>query len=706
MTGLKLTQDQTKIRDASLDSRIFLTGPAGHGKTTAAISRLEHLLNNQITPQEILILVPQKTLALPYYRYLSSKKTSASGEPAILTVGGMARRMVDLFFPLICEPAGFSPINLLPTFLTLETAQYYLAQVSEPLFAKGYFNSINIDHNRLLSQILDNMNKAAVVGFPLEEIGLRLKDACLNEKGQWIAFQQAEECALLFRKYCLEHHLLDYSLQMEVFINFIWDSSPGRNFINHQYRHLIYDNLEEDVPITHDLVKSWIPDLQSTLVIYDTDGGFRSFLGADSINGYELQTLCEECVEFKHSFTSTSGMELLQRTLSSNILLTSKAIPPREILQEFDIVHSNFYPEMIDSACCTINQLINEKSESPAEIVVLAPYLSDALLFSLSSKLAEYQINSYSARPSRTLVKEPVVGCLLTLARLGHPLWDLPISQYEVRQALMVAISEMDLVRADLCSRTLFSEKHKESGLSSFNQLQGELPERITYSIGEKLEKIRNWIEEYKSHEILPLFGFFGKVFGELLSQPGFSFHNDFESASITAKLTTSTKKFRQVMVNNVDFSEINCGREYTTTLQKGLIGAQFFKPASDNPADAVLIAPAFTYLMTNRAVKYQLWLDIGSNGWWERLNQPLTHPYILNRHWQRGNKWQDANEIKANQESLARLVRGLLRRCNQHLYLYTAGMDDQGREQRNQLLQAFQLIYKRLSTQKVISNV
>jgi hypothetical protein len=242
--------------------------------------------------------------------------------------------------------------------------------------------------------------------------------------------------------------------------------------------------------------------------------------------------------------------------------------------------------------------------------------------------------------------------------------------------------------------------------LKSFNQLKGDLPERITYSIGEKLELIRTWIERYKIQEALPLFGFFGKVFGELLSQPGFAFHNDFESAGITARLIASVKQFRQVMVNNQNFNESDCSREYINTLQKGLIGAQFFTPVQEKPVDAVLIAPAFTFLMTNRAVNYQFWLDIGSNGWWERLNQPLTHPYILNRHWQRGRKWLDADEIKANQDSLARLVRGLLRRCNQHLYLYTAGMDDQGREQRNQLLQAFQLIYKRLATYKGNSDV
>ena len=37
------------------------------------------------------------------------------------------------------------------------------------------FEGITIQRNRLVSQIIDNLNKAAVVGFPLEEIAERLK---------------------------------------------------------------------------------------------------------------------------------------------------------------------------------------------------------------------------------------------------------------------------------------------------------------------------------------------------------------------------------------------------------------------------------------------------------------------------------------------------------------------------------------------------
>ncbi len=157
-------------------------------------------------------------------------------------------------------------------------------------------------------------------------------------------------------------------------------------------------------------------------------------------------------------------------------------------------------------------------------------------------------------------------------------------------------------------------------------------------------------------------------------------------------------------MLGFPDFDEKNCAREYLNTLASGLIGSQFYD-AESHP-NAVLIAPAYTYLMSNRPVKYQFWLDIGSSGWWERLNQPLTHPYVLNRYWQKGTPWLDGDEIKANQTTLARLVGGLLDRCNQHLYLHMAGMDDQGREQRNQLLQAFNLLFRRAIKAKADEHV
>ncbi len=120
------------------------------------------------------------------------------------------------------------------------------------------------------------------------------------------------------------------------------------------------------------------------------------------------------------------------------------------------------------------------------------------------------------------------------------------------------------------------------------------------------------------------------------------------------------------------------------------------FHNRDEAPQDAVLIAPAHAFLMENRTVACQFWLDIGSLGWWERLNQPLTNPYILRRGWQPGTVWSYNQDFDANQEHMQRLVSGLLNRCEKHLYVYSVQVNERGSEQRGPLLQAFQTLRKR----------
>jgi hypothetical protein len=77
-------------------------------------------------------------------------------------------------------------------------------------------------------------------------------------------------------------------------------------------------------------------------------------------------------------------------------------------------------------------------------------------------------------------------------------------------------------------------------------------------------------------------------------------------------------------------------------------------------------------------------------------LDQPLTHPYVLNRNWDASQRWTDAQEFAANQASLERLVRGLLDRCEEHVYLYTVGLNQAGINQHSPLLSGIQLFLKR----------
>jgi len=153
-------------------------------------------------------------------------------------------------------------------------------------------------------------------------------------------------------------------------------------------------------------------------------------------------------------------------------------------------------------------------------------------------------------------------------------------------------------------------------------------------------------------------------------------------------------RKFRLALELDTaaEFDPGQLGREYIAMLQEGVIAAQYMQPYQVD-SNAVLVAPATTFLLMNRPAAFQIWLDAGSSGWNERLAQPLTQPHILSRQWQPGRVWTDADEVAAENESLARLISGLLRRCRRKIYLGLPELGETGFEQRGMLLRAFQQV-------------
>jgi len=728
---VKLNPQQTAVVDLPLAGPTFLEGPAGGGKTTAAVQRLLRLLKDGTPGGSILVLVPQRTLAAPYSTALRRSRLRAGGLPSIQTAGGLARRMVELFWPLAAQPAGFADPDRPPTFLTLETAQYHMARLVRPLLDDGYFESITVDRNRLYSQIIDNLNKAAVVGFPHGEIGRRLEAAWNGDPAQVRVYSDAQECANRFRDYCLAHNLLDFSLQVEVFWRHLWPLPICRDHLTQTYRHLLVDNVEEDTPFAHDLLRDWLPAAESALLVYDQDAGYRQFLGADPASGYALRDLCDETVLFGESLVTPPELQTLNAHLAR--ALDQPASPPaapappdavRETLRfEEDL---RFYPQMLDWTARQIADLL-EEGESPGEIVVLAPFLSDALRYSLMERLARLGVPARSHRPSRALRDEPAAHALLTLVALGHPQWQLTPSRFDVAYSLMQAVDEMDLVRAQLLSQIVYRPKEGVPQLTSWERINPEMHERISYVLGGRYDTLRLWLAETARKAEQPLDHFLSRLFGEILSQRGHGFHDDLDAARVAATLVESVQKFRQgagfdtppagtatqptdaslspweragVRAGQTTPPDRSLGREYIAMVEDGVLAAQYVGAWQEPDArtDAVLLAPAYTFLMMNRPVDYQFWLDIGSRGWYERLYQPLTHPYVLSRQWDGQRQWGDADEHAASQERLYRLAAGLLRRCRKQVFLGLSELGEQGYEQRGPLLWAFNQVLRQLA--------
>jgi hypothetical protein len=317
-----------------------------------------------------------------------------------------------------------------------------------------------------------------------------------------------------------------------------------------------------------------------------------------------------------------------------------------------------------------------------------------------------------SHRPSRALREEPSTRCLLTLAVIAHPGWGICPSRFDVAYALMQAIDGMDLVRAHLLAEIAYRVQEGQPGLGSFDRINPDMQERLTFVLGERYERLRGWIEEYLTARPSWFDHFLGRLFGEVLSQEGYGFHRDYDAGRAAANLIESVRKFRWATVGarfprpplaadtEGEAVDVPLGREYLEMVRDGVIAAQYVAGWQLQPGNAVLLAPAYTFLMANRPVDYQFWLNVGGSGWWERLYQPLTHPYVLSRRWPADAIWGDTDEVETRRETLYRLTMGLIRRCRRKIYLGMSELGEQGYEQKGPLLQAIQRVLRRQGLQ------
>lgn len=691
---MRLLKQQQLVANENSDTTIFLDGVAGTGKTTAAIERIKSLIRAGVAPESILVLVPQTSLALPYVDALRRSRLKTGANIQTATVGQLAVTMIDLFWPLVAEASGVAQPHKRPLFLSLEMVQYYMARFVAPeIERQDYFNSVHIDRNRLYTQIVDNLNKAALVGFPHETISQRLKSAWQGDVEQSFIYDDAQASASLFRQACLQHNLLDFSLQIELFRDHLWRAEPFWRYLTERYRHLIVDNLEEGTPVTHEFLQQWLPHCDSAVLICDTEAGFRRFLGADPQTALQLKELCAVHVTLDNHRVMSGDIEAFQIEMARSMNQASKQKPPKNSDLQMAIAYTDnrYHPQMLDWAADHIAALVHDEGVPPRDIVVLAAFLPDALRFALQNRLDEREVPHRSHRPSRALRDEPAARTLLTMAKLAHPEWHLRPDRLDVAFALSLAIAELDPVRARLLTDMLY----RDGQLLPFERIQDpKAQSRITFELAARYDRLRQWLDDYAQDE--PLDMFFSRLFGELLSQPAYGFHKNFDATNAAANLIDSAREFRQTALRIEP--ELPAGLEYVRMVDSGAIANLYVRDWANEKLNAVLLSPAYTFLMKNQPVDYQFWLNVGSTGWGQRLHQPLTHPYVLSRQWEQGRIWTDADEYAINQEVLYHVAAGLIRRCRKRIYIGFSEYGEQGMEQRGPLLMAVQNMLRRMA--------
>jgi hypothetical protein len=498
-----------------------------------------------------------------------------------------------------------------------------------------------------------------------------------------------------FRSFCLENNLLDFSLQVQLFREFVWQDPLCRRYLTSQFAHLIYDNCEEDPPYVHDVLIEWLPSFKSALIVYDNQAGYRVFLGADPHSAWRLHEQAQHTRELTQSFTASPEVALLR-----NYLVTpekSQVYPPLDYATLTKVLHIpehplRFYQQMLADVAAQIQELVASGTK-PGQIAILAPFVNSSSGFAMQQALSQRGIRARIFRPSIPLIEDAVIQCFITLAELVHPEWHLPLAKTQLTNCLTAAIDSLDMVRARLMVDNLVDFANSTDLLKPFDGLPEAMQNRITPNFGSRYEQLRLWLRQVDPQ--LPLDIFVSQLFGEVLSQPGFGFHQNISAGQSTHNLMESYRKFR-LSVNMQTVRDSNqLSLDYVRTLLDGVISAQYLSTWQNEDPDSVLIAPALTFLVSGQSVDYQVWLSVGSSGWYERLEQPLTHPYVLNRAWPEGKKWTSEEESRVSTINLEMILSGLLSRCRKGIILGLSEYNQAGQEEKGLLLLRLQSLLR-----------
>ncbi|MGC9360398.1 MAG: hypothetical protein ACP5G7_08505 [Anaerolineae bacterium] len=680
-------------------------GSAATGKSTALVWRLLLMLERGVRADQVLCLVPQRGQAERYQRMMAALMLEAERRGAqlgsmavdITTYYGLCRRLVALFWPVLAPLAGFSRPKEEPVFLTIEAAEYHMARIVEPLIAEeGYFRELGLPRGRLLSQLLDNLNKSALVGFPPEEIGQRLAQAWVGEADRLLSYQQAQECALAFRRYCLGHNLVDFSLTTALASMGVEQVLEVQDYLQERVTHLLVDNLEENVPVALRLV-AWLRErVASTVLLSDEPGGYRLFLGADATMAQEAGAACDDCLCFDEPVTGAKhtlalGVALVRALGAEPPTLRAEKGDATEAI--LDQTREPYWVTMARWTAARIGGLVAQGTD-PARIAVIAPYVSDVMQFVLGEELARMDIPVHLLRPSALLRDDPVIRALLTLTLVAHPQWadELRLGQLaprveDVAWAFAGLMEGLDPVRAAYLAQAAWDEPSQRLRAVDLNE--SDIPrgaerifERVGYAYRSRYGDLRSYLEVYQQGDPQPVDQFLTELFGQVLSQPGYVFAHNPAAARSLGRLVESAAKFRAATGGHLVFGESSPGasvsalaREYVETVLSGIASADYRADWATEPITGVVLAPAYAYLTRDLHSDYQFWLDLGSVGWWTRPNQPLTHPYVLSAHWPKNAVWTDVHEEAQRQRGLVRVLYGLAARCRVGVYLASSDL-------------------------------
>ncbi len=600
---------------------------------------------------------------------------------------------VMLFFPLIFEELNLKaqfPLRLRP-----ETEQELATQLwrNQP----DWQDLCEFDHEyRLVRQTLDLMQLAGASGVPIEDISVILRQGLSgpnSDDNQSLVHQRMGELLCLWRSWCLDRGLLTYGLIYELYWRYLLPNPKYQQHLINRYQAIFADNLDDYPAIARDLFEVMLNRGAFGVFTYNPDGKIRLGLNADP--DY-LAGLAERCQTEKLATTANNLMVEFADTAVDLVTEQAYLVTAPETIQSLQTISR---AELLRQTAAIIVKAVQQQQIHPSEIAIIAPGLDEIARYSLIEILAAQGIPVTPLNEQRPLISSPLVRSLLTLLGLVYTDLSRLVDLDSIAEMLTVfsqtqdnqGISQIDPVRAGLIADYCYHFDPEHPYLSPVESFPRW--DRLGHQATNAYEKIVNWIEASKVRQQQQSFLTPTILLSEAIEHfLGNSSSLSSDKLAVLRELMETAQHFwevdRRLRQNEPSFqTQANTVAQFIQLLRRGTITAnprpmrQFFPKAG-----AITLATVFQYRSLRSSHRWQFWLDASSPLWSQGGAATLFAAPLFLKQW-RGRTWMPEDEHEMDQERLARILRDVLARASEKIFLCHSDLGVNGTEQAGALL-------------------
>ncbi len=541
---------------------------------------------------------------------------------------------------------------------------------------------------RVVRDSLDLMQLAGAAGVPPAEIPERLSQGWPTERLRGMAPQQYDQFLTAWRQSCLRNGWLTYGLTYEIYGRYLLPYAPYQTQLTQRFTAIFADDLDDYPAIARDFMEFLLNRGAWGVFTFNPDGQARLGLNADP--DY-LAGLADRCSP--EILTNSAGLaSLLAPAVLALVAdpLANVTLPGVETLQTVSRA------KLLQAVGDRLIAALKAEDIQPQDVAILAPGLDDVARYSLMQHLNQAHITVHPLNEQRPLISEAWVRALLTLLALVYPHLGRFALRESVAEMLVVLrqtpdptgqlIPQIDPVRAGLLADVCF-QPHPDHpqflAMTSYGRW-----DRFGYQASQAYQTLMEWIHRAQSqisHRSPP--DLLYQAIEDLLPPPRYL---SFAQLASLRELMETAQHFWEVETERhgptLDQGSPMLGR-FLELLRLGTISANPSPLISwGKTPSSITLATLFQYRSARLQHRWHFWLDVGSDLWAKGGAAQLLAAPLFQRHWA-GEPWDAETESLADHARLERILRDLLGRVSEKLFLCHSDLNIRGLEQQGPLL-------------------